>query len=155
MPQAVVQSLHGRKTVTRFNVIEVDNLNFESLGDRVVHHIRTSSRNCHKYLLLHHPSADCAQVGGRGRPPHTFLLAAPARAAAAHALVATAVSHHDRAADVATGCVSEVDYFGEGVGGVKRRARRAPRVLRRGQRRLACGSTGSRISGVWQLGAAG
>lgn len=42
--------------------------------------------------------------------------AAPARASAAHALVATAVSHHDRAADVATGRVSEVNQFGEGIG---------------------------------------
>jgi len=38
-----------------------------------------------------------------------MTLAATAGAAAAHALVATAVSNHDRAADVATGRVSEVD----------------------------------------------
>ena len=38
-----------------------------------------------------------------------YELAASTRAAAAHALVATAVADHDRAADVATGSVSEVD----------------------------------------------
>src|SRR6202165_3002208 len=46
--------------------------------------------------------------------------AAAARAPAAHALVATAVAHHDGAADVATGSVAHVDEFGQGVGGVGR-----------------------------------
>jgi hypothetical protein len=45
-------------------------------------------------------------------------LATPARTAAAHALIATAVSHHDRAADVAGGRISQVDHSGEGVGGM-------------------------------------
>ena len=46
----------------------------------------------------------------------TLILTTPARTAAAHALIATAVSHHDRAADVATGRVSEVNQFSESVG---------------------------------------
>src|SRR5208282_2238085 len=46
--------------------------------------------------------------------------AAAAGASAAHALVATAVAHHDGAADVATGSVSHVDQVGEGVGCVDR-----------------------------------
>ena len=45
-------------------------------------------------------------------------LTTPRCRTAAHAFVATAVADHDRAADVATGSVSEVDDFGEGVGGV-------------------------------------
>src|ERR1035441_10822318 len=50
---------------------------------------------------------------------HTMIiLAAPARAAAAHALVATAVAHHDGAAERATGSVAHVDHAGERVGGV-------------------------------------
>src|SRR5258708_13905705 len=93
MLQAVVQSLHGRKTVARFDVIEVDDLNFESFGDRVVHHIRTSSRNRHKYLLLHHPSVDCVLprtaslradslnvgAGKSARPTQTNTQTSPAR----------------------------------------------------------------------------
>src|SRR5262249_57348649 len=58
-----------------------------------------------------------------GTHPEWTLLATPAGAAAAHTLVATAVADHDRAADVATGCVSEVDEAGQGVGGVDGRTR--------------------------------
>lgn len=46
------------------------------------------------------------------------MLAAAAGTPAAHALVATAVAHHDGAADVATGSVAHVDEFGQGVGRV-------------------------------------
>src|ERR1019366_205093 len=62
--------------------------------------------------------------GGRGvRPIRPFPiwetnLAAPARAAAAHAAVATTVSGHDRAADGATGGVAHVDQLFQRVGGV-------------------------------------
>ena len=55
-----------------------------------------------------------------GPAPRTGLLATPARASAAHALVATAVADHDRAADVAAGSVSEVDEAGQGVGSMNR-----------------------------------
>jgi len=48
----------------------------------------------------------------------TYISAAAAGAAAAHALVATAVAHHDGAADVATGSVSHVDHSGQGIGRV-------------------------------------
>lgn len=53
-------------------------------------------------------------------------LAAAARASTAHALVAAAVSHHDRAAHVAAGGVSQIDHFGEGVSGVDLPGRRSP-----------------------------
>src|SRR5713101_10014634 len=49
---------------------------------------------------------------------NSFFSAAAAGAPAVHALVATAVAYHDGAADVATGSVSHVDEFGQGVGGV-------------------------------------
>jgi hypothetical protein len=51
-------------------------------------------------------------LGGRGVRPTQPSLAAPARAAAAHALIATAGADHDGAADVAAGCVSHVDHSG-------------------------------------------
>ena len=51
-------------------------------------------------------------------PPRKLSSAAAAGAAAAHALVATAVADHDGAAERATGSVSHVDHAGEGVGGV-------------------------------------
>ena len=46
------------------------------------------------------------------------MLRAPAGAAAAHALIATAISYHDAAADVTAGGVSHVDHAGQGIGGV-------------------------------------
>src|ERR1041385_8588876 len=49
---AITQSLNGWETVAPFDVIEVDDLYFESFGDRVVHHTCTSARNCHKYLQI-------------------------------------------------------------------------------------------------------
>src|ERR1019366_2366367 len=45
-------------------------------------------------------------------------LRAAAGASAAHALVATAVAHHDGAAERATGSVAHVDHAGERVGGM-------------------------------------
>jgi hypothetical protein len=55
-------------------------------------------------------SRSFAPLDGRVARPHTSQLAAPARTPAAHALVAASVSHHDRAADVATWSVSHVDH---------------------------------------------
>src|SRR5438552_18878953 len=54
----------------------------------------------------------------RGSSPLT--LRAPARAAAAHALITAAVSHHDRAAEAARRRVAQVDDAGQGVGGMDR-----------------------------------
>ena len=51
-------------------------------------------------------------------PPLPEPLAATASRSAAHALIATAIPHHDRSADVATGSVSHVDHAGQSVGGV-------------------------------------
>src|SRR6266704_6175730 len=59
---------------------------------------------------------------GQECPAHTVLLAAPTRASTAHALIATAVTHHDRAADVASGRVSQVDHLGKGISSVDGRA---------------------------------
>ena len=59
--------------------------------------------------------------------PLIALLAAPACAAAAHALVATAVADHDRAADVAGGRISQVNHFGKRISGMDGRTR--PRSL--------------------------
>src|SRR6266496_648852 len=47
-------------------------------------------------------------------------LAAPARTPAAHALIATPIPHHDRAADMAAGRISHVDHAGQRVGYVTR-----------------------------------
>jgi hypothetical protein len=62
------------------------------------------------------------KAGKYARPKHSVIvakkftafdcLAAPARASAAHALVATAVANHDGAADVAAGRVPEVNDTG-------------------------------------------
>src|SRR5271165_2894209 len=52
-------------------------------------------------------------------------LAAAASRSATHALIATAVSHHDRAAHVATGSVSHVDHVSERIGCVNRASRRS------------------------------
>src|SRR5258708_32091551 len=72
------------------------------------------------------------------------ILAAPARAAAAHALVTTAVSHHNRAADVASGRVSQVDHSGEGVSGMDGTRRRSPPFVR-GKLRTVVGRWQTRI----------
>src|SRR5207245_5455864 len=54
----------------------------------------------------------------RGSSPLT--LRAPARAAAAHALITTAVSHHDRAAEAARRRIAQVDDARQGIGSVNR-----------------------------------
>src|SRR5438445_9724610 len=54
----------------------------------------------------------------RGSSPLT--LRAPARTSAAHALITTAISHHDRAAEAARRRVAQVDDAGQGVGGMDR-----------------------------------
>src|SRR5437016_5825107 len=54
----------------------------------------------------------------RGSSPLT--LRAPARAAATHALITAAISHHDRATAAARRRVPQVDDAGYGVGGMNR-----------------------------------
>src|SRR3989442_12058046 len=54
----------------------------------------------------------------RGSSPLT--IRAPARTAAAHTLVATAVPHHDRAAEAARRRVAQVDDAGQSIGGMDR-----------------------------------
>src|SRR5437868_6665341 len=82
--QTVVQSLHGRETVARLDVIEVDDLHFEAFGDRIAHHIRTSARNCHKYLLLHHPLAHCVLPSTASRRAGSLTQGGQTRVSAPH-----------------------------------------------------------------------
>ena len=55
-------------------------------------------------------------MDGRDARPYTIssplTLRAPARAAAVHALITAAVSHHDRAAEAARRRVAQVDDAG-------------------------------------------
>src|SRR6266404_6736655 len=73
-------------------------------------------------------------VEGRLSTKTKMELAAPTRTPAAHALIATTIPDHDRAADVAGGRVSQVDHSGEGVGGMDM-TRRSSLVVGRWQRR--------------------
>src|SRR5437764_8637790 len=64
------------------------------------------------FIIPHWRACEAIHLGWGGQAsvrPAQPVLAAPTRTATAHALVATAVSHHDRSADVATGSISEVD----------------------------------------------
>src|SRR2546428_2279762 len=54
------------------------------------------------------------------RASSPLTLRPPARPAAAHTLVATAVPHHDRAAEAARRRVAQVDDAGQSIGGMDR-----------------------------------